>query len=148
MRIKQDAPAQNSSAPKKYKMAVMIFEAEEEINSNENPTISHENPTISHEKYIEEYKNQMKVNILLKIQKKLSEISDSKNSPKEVQENIIPPPKSDFTSAENQTDKKAGDDMSSDDYDENEKAEEKQIVTETPKRGLSHYLNMWKGFSK
>lgn len=142
MRIKQDDPVQNSLAPKKYKMAVMFFEEEEEINS-------HENPTISHEKYIEEYKNQMKANILLKIQKKLSEISDSKNSPKEVQENIIPSQKSENTSAENQTDKKAGDDVSSDDYDENEKVEEKQdVVTEKPKRGLSHYLTMWKGFSK
>ena len=141
MKIKQDAPVQNSSAPKKYKIAVMFFEDEEEINS-------HENPTISHEKYIEDYKNQMKANILLKIQKKLSEFSDSKNSPKEVQENTIPSQKHDSTSAENQTDQKAGnDDVSSDDLDENEKLEEKQ-VSEKPKRGISHYLSMWKGFSK
>lgn len=140
MRINSDVPVQNSSAPKKYKMAVMFFEEEEE-------KISHENTAISHEKYIDEYKNQMKANILLKIQKKLSEISDSKNSPQEFQENTIPPQKNDMTSAEEQKDKKAEDEVSSDDYDENEKKEEKQ-ASDKPKRGLSHYLRVWKGFSK
>jgi len=125
--------------PKKYKIAIMLFE--------EDPEASDPDPQISHDAHIQEYKAKMKSDILQKISKKLSEINDSsidQNSSKNEEKPQQNP--QNIPSDQKITKEKDPNQVSSDDYEENEKTEENLNSGKVNK--LEHYVNVWKSFSK
>ena len=144
--------------PKKYNIAVMIFESSETDNTTNNPKPENvlnanddkfnENSAIT----LEEYKLKMKAEILDYVTNQLKETNENDKN------NQIPINNVDshiVIEEESKTnliiEEKKPDEISSEEYDEEEiKTGEANVISfEKPlKRDINYYVNVWKSFSK